>query len=104
MVLKRKDEAVKNSDMEETVEKNVTKAEEELIVSQQIAQEEAGASTEKMKRATALLSSKFNLDSSYHVTNFKDAGKVVDTTLENNDFIVTIRVKDSERQGLVVED
>lgn len=83
-------------------EKNVTKAESEVVLKQQEKEAEAGASIEKMKRATALLSTKFNLDESYHVTNFKDGGKVVDTTLENGDFIVTIRVKDSARQGLAI--
>ena len=85
-------------------EKNVTKAESEAVLKQQEKEADAGASIEKMKRATALLSTKFNLDESYHVTNFKDGGKVVDTTLENGDFIVTIRVKDSARQGLAIEE
>ena len=85
-------------------DKNVTKAESEAVLKQQEKEAEAGASIEKMKRATALLSTKFNLDESYHVTNFKDGGKVVDTTLENGDFIVTIRVKDSARQGLAIEE
>lgn len=87
----------------EAKEKNVTKAEAEAIIAQQEKEELAGASTEKLKRATALLSGKFNLDNSYHVTNFKDGGKVVNLTLENKDFVVTVQIKDSERQGLAFE-
>lgn len=103
--LKKNKEAEATAVVEQEVaeEKNVTADEAEAIIAQQIAEEEAGASTEKLKRATALLSGKFNLDNSYHVTNFKDGGKVVNLTLENKDFVVTVQIKDSERQGLCFE-
>lgn len=85
-------------------EKNVTKAESEAIVSQQESEKEAGASTKKLEKATALVSGKFNLDDSYSVTNFKDGGKSLDLTLENKDFVLSVKIKDSARHGLVFDE
>lgn len=85
-------------------EKNVTKEESEAIIAQQEKDKEAGASTKKLEKVTALVSGKFNLDDNYAVTNFKDGGKTIDLTLENKDFVLSVKVKDSARHGLVFEE
>ena len=85
-------------------EQNVTKAESEAIVAQQEAEKEAGASTKKLQKATSLVSGKFILDDSYSVTNFKDGGKSLDLTLENKDFVLSVKIKDSARHGLVFDE
>lgn len=38
------------------------------------------------------------------MTNFKDGGKTIDLTLENKDFVLSVKVKDSARHGLVFEE
>lgn len=82
-------------------EKNVTKAESEAIIAQQEAEKEAGASTKKLEKTVALISGKFNLDDSYAITNFKDGGNKLDLTLENKDFVLSVKVKDPDRHGLI---
>lgn len=77
-------------------EKSAAKAEEQTVA-------ENGADTQRLNLVTTLVSEKFNLDPSYRVTQFKDTNKVVALTLENADFIVSVTVKDSERQGIFVE-
>lgn len=77
-------------------EKSAAKAEEQVV-------SENGADTQRLSLVTNLVSEKFNLDPSYRVIQFKDTNKVVALTLENSDFIVSVTVKDSERQGIFVE-
>lgn len=96
-----------NPPVEEEKEENpnITADEEETINTQQKeAEKSVEASTEKLRRTTALLSKKFNLDDTYKVSSFDDKGKVVKETLESSEFIVTITVKDSARQGLAVNE
>ena len=57
----------------------------------------------RLELATSLVSSQFNLDENYKVTKFDDKGKVVNMTLENSDFIISVTVKDSDRHGMYVE-
>ena len=85
-------------------EKNLTKAESEAIIKKQEEDESKGADTERLRRATALVSGKFNLDSTFSVSKFDDKGKVVNLTLENKDFVVSVSVKDSDKHGLAVVD
>jgi len=66
-------------------------------------QKEVSASTQRLELVNNLVSQKFGLDSTYSVTQFKDGDKKVSVTLENEDFIVCVAVKDSERQGIFVE-
>lgn len=98
---KVKDET-KIEQTEQAVEE--TKEESEAIIAQQEKDKEAGASTKKLEKVTALVSGKFNLDDNYAVTNFKDGGKTIDLTLENKDFVLSVKVKDSARHGLVFEE
>lgn len=83
---------------------NITEAEKKAVEEQQNKSEDkVSANTEKLRRTTALLANKFNLDDTYAVKNFEDKGKVVKETFENGDFIITVCVKDSDRHGLSVE-
>ena len=84
----------------EAEEKNLTRQESEALIAQKEADKEAGASTAKLEKATALLSAKFNLDGDYKVTNFNDKGKNIKVTLENKDFVLSVDIKDSARHGL----
>ena len=91
----------------EAEEKHLTKAESEAIIAQQEAEKEAekeaGASTLKLERATALISGKFNLGDDFKVTNFNDKGKVLKLTLENKDFVLSVDIKDADRHGLILD-
>ena len=60
-------------------------------------------STERLNLVLGLVSEKFDLDESYRVSQFNDKGKVVNVTLENEDFSVAVSIKDSARHGIVVE-
>ena len=62
-----------------------------------------GADTQRLRLATNVVSSKFNLDSSYRVTKFDDKGKVVNLTLENENFTISVTIKDSERHEMIVD-
>lgn len=64
---------------------------------------ENGASSEKLNLLLGLVSSKFGLDDTYAVCKYTDKGKVMDISLENSEFVVSVTVKDSERHGLIVE-
>ena len=82
----------------------MTPKEKEVVVENEKKVAEEGVSTERLSLVSNLVSGKFGLDPSYRVTSFKDSTKSVALTLENEDFIVAVTVKDSERAGIFVED
>lgn len=57
---------------------------------------------ERLQAAVRVVSQKFNLDDEYRVTKFNDKGKVVDLTLENGDFIISVTIKNSEAHGMYI--
>lgn len=71
------------------------KAEDEAAVNE--------ATTKRLNLLLGIVTKKFNLDDTYTVRQFNDKGKVMNITLENDEFSVAVVVKDSERHGLVVE-
>lgn len=81
----------------------ITEGEKEALVNEEKRKEEEGADTQRLRLATNVVSSKFNLDSSYRVTKFDDKGKVVNLTLENENFTISVTIKDSERHGMIVD-
>lgn len=81
----------------------MTQAEKEVIQKDEENRTQESADTRRLQLATNVVSSQFNLDPSYDVKKFDDKGKVVNLTLENKDFIVTVTIKDSERHGMHVE-
>ena len=81
----------------------MTEQERSAAVTEEKSISENGADTQRLSLVTNLVSEKFNLDPSYRVIQFKDTSKVVALTLENSDFIISVTVKDSERQGIFVE-
>ena len=87
----------------EEVTEVVTKEEVEVIQQEELVQSEEGANTERLKLATNVVSSQFNLNTEYKVNKFDDKGKVVNLTLENKDFIIAVTIKDSNRHGMSVE-
>lgn len=92
---------LKNKKVEETkVAEDLNQDEVVVIKENEKNLEDTGASTEKMRKTTALLSNLFNLNESYRVTTFDDKDKVVKASFENRDFTVTIQVKDCYKQGL----
>ena len=104
MALKKKDPtpAVEENVVEK--EPVVTQDEKEAIKKAEEQKELEGADTQRLRLATNLVSEKFNLDPTYKVCKFDDKGKVVKLTLENKDFVVDVTIKDSERQGMHIED
>lgn len=93
--------AVEETKVEETV---MTEAEKEVIQRVEEEKELDSADTQRLQLATNIVSGKFNLDPSYHVKKFEDKGKVVNLTLENNEFILNVTIKDSDRHGMYIED
>ena len=92
--------------VEETVaekEPAMTKEELEVAKKNEEATAEESADTQRLQLATNLVSGKFNLDPSYSVKKFEDKGKVVNLTLENNEFIINVTIKDSDRHGMYIE-
>ena len=91
--------------VEETVveEAVITEEEKEAIIEAEEQKAMESADTQRLQLATNLVSGKFNLDPSYSVKKFEDKGKVVNLTLENNEFIINVTIKDSDRHGMYVE-
>lgn len=89
----------------EVVEKApaMTTDEKEAVVKAEEKKEADGASTERLRLATQVVSEKFNLGNDYKVNKFDDKGKVVNLTLENSEFTIAVTIKDSERHGMHVE-
>ena len=93
---KKKEEAVQEETVMTQEEKEVIQNEEERVTKE-------SADTRRLQLATNVVSRHFNLDPSYHVNKFDDKGKVVNLSLENKDFIISVTIKDSERHGMYVE-
>lgn len=103
---KKKVEAtVEEAVVEETVAEKeaMTKEELDIVKKNEEAKAEESADTQRLQLATNLVSSKFSLDPSYSVKKFDDKGKVVNLTLENNEFIINVTIKDSDRHGMYIE-
>lgn len=99
MALKSKKKTeVENTKQEKEVV--MTPEEKEAIQKQEAEIKEAGANTMRLDLATSVVSKQFSLDENYKVTKFDDKGKVVNMTLENEDFIVSVTIKDSGRHGM----
>lgn len=94
---KKKTEEVKEKEPVMTPEEKEAIQKEEQRVMQD------SANTKRLELATGIVSRKFNLDSDFRVSKFDDKGKVVNLTLENQDFIVGVTIKDSDKQGMYVE-
>lgn len=90
MALKKKEDALNENEVS-------------AIQQEEKREEESGATTERLTMATRIISQQFGLDESYHVSKFNDKGKVVDLTLENEDFIVAVTIKNSEAKGMVID-
>lgn len=103
--LSKKKEAPMVEAVEEVVTPEVVMMEEEkeVIVKAEEKKVEESADTQRLQLATNLISGKFNLDPSYSVKKFDDKGKVVNLTLENNEFIINVTIKDSDRHGMYIE-
>ena len=101
---KKKVEAVEET-KEVAVQEEPAMTEEEKEVIQQSEEQktEQSADTRRLQLATNVVSTQFNLDTTYSVSKFDDKGKVVKLTLENKEFIIDVTIKDSDRHGMYVE-
>lgn len=89
---------------EETAEPILTEDEKDAIKKAEEKKEKEGASTERLRLATQVVSNQFNLDPSYKVCQFNDKGKVVVLALENSEFNIVVTIKDSDRQGMHISE
>lgn len=105
MALKSKKKVAEETPVvvEETKEPAMTQEEKEAIQKAEEQKTQESADTQRLQLATNIVSGKFNLDPSYSVKKFEDKGKVVNLTLENNEFIINVTIKDSERHGMYIE-
>lgn len=103
--LNKKKEAPMVEEVEEVVAKEVamTEDEKEVIIKAEEKKAIESADTQRLQLATNVVSGKFNLDQSYSVKKFDDKGKIVNLTLENNEFILNVTIKDSDRHGMYIE-
>lgn len=62
------------------------------------------ASSDVMNMALELVSSKFNLDDSYTMIAFKDGAVMCQVTLANEDFEVSVKIRDKEESMGLNED
>ena len=92
-----------NKKKEEEKEPVITQEEKEVIQNEEERVTKESADTRRLQLATNVVSNHFNLDPSYHVNKFDDKGKVVNLSLENKDFIISVTIKDSERHGMHIE-
>lgn len=81
---------------------DLTSEEIEVIQKSEELDKSEGANTKRLELATGVVSKNFNLGNDYKVNKFNDKGKVVNLTLENDDFIIAVTIKDSDRHGMVV--
>lgn len=97
--------ATKKDNVKKDTKKTFGAMNEPEVASAKKSDEEAVnlATAERLNLLLGLVSKKFNLDDTFSVCKFGDKGKVMDIALENEDFVVSIQVKDSERHGLIVE-
>ena len=65
-------------------------------VAEEITSEHDIASVDKLNKVTEIVSDKFGLDNTYHVTKFNDKGNKVELTLENLEYIVAVTLKNPE--------
>lgn len=102
---------LKSNSKKATVKKQPSVEESESTLKSKLTDEEKqaaqkenedSATTEKIQLASDLVSRKFNLDSSYRVTQFKDNGKCLTISLENEEFSLSITAKDADMPGLHV--
>ena len=101
---KKVEEEIVETEVVDTVSNSVlTEDEKEAIKNDEEKREEEGADVKRLKLATNVVSSKFNLDPNYKVCKFDDKGKVVNLTLESNDFIVAVTIKDSYKHNINVD-
>jgi hypothetical protein len=59
------------------------------------------ASTVTLEKALLLVAKRFNLGDDFVMTAFTDAGIRCSLTMSNKDFEVTVKVKDTEKHGLL---
>ena len=96
-----KKKEVEEIPVEETPYMN--EAEKMAIESEEQKTKDEGANTKRLELATDVVSKQFNLDNDYRVTKFDDKGKVVNMTLEGDDFILNVTIKNSDKHGMYVE-
>ena len=93
----------------EVVESEVVQQEQpEVLTEEEIKaikneDEKVCADTRRLQLANEVVSKQFNLDLSYSISKFDDKGKVVNLTLENSNFILSVTIKDSDKHGMYVE-
>ena len=101
--VKKNNETPNTPEVEATTVEPITAEEVEAIQKAEEEKTKESADTRRLQLATNVVSSQFNLDPSYHVNKFEDKGKVVNLSLENSDFILSVTIKDSDRHGMFVE-
>jgi len=83
--------------------KKVIDKKEEVVetIDSKVSEEKDVASTEVMEKALELVADKFNLGGDYVMISFADAGVKCSVTMRNMDFEVTVKIRDTEKLGLI---
>ena len=77
------------------------KSKKSEVVEEKEVFDDGDATVERLMTATHLVSKQFGLDSSYHCTKFNDKGRVIELTLDGEDFVVAVTIKNSEAHGMI---
>lgn len=90
--------------VESVAEDIITTGEIEAIQKEEQKKFDNSASMQRLQLATAIISEKFGLDDEYSVIKFNDKGKIVELALENSQFIISVTIKNSEMQGMTIQE
>lgn len=77
------------------------KSKKSEVVEEKEVFDDGDATVERLMTATHLVSKQFGLDSSYHCTKFNDKGRVIELTLDGEDYVVAVTIKNSEAHGMI---
>lgn len=67
---------------------------------EEVAEVAEDIATRRLNNAVAVVKSVFHLNDEYVVTAFKDGGKTIDLTLNNPEFTISVKIKDTEIYGI----
>lgn len=81
--------------------RNQTPTSEEVeALRQQEERYDNAPSVDRMEAVSRLVRDQFGIDDNYHVTGFKDSGRILEATFDSQDFTLSVKVKHPKDYGL----
>ena len=79
---------------------SLKKVNEKEVVEEDIVDTDEDTATQRLNNAVKVAKAIFHLNDEYVVTSFKDGGKTIDLTLNNTEFTISVKIKDTEMYGI----